>query len=268
MRSNRVFWAAILVGLGFLFLANNLGLMSLNVWSLFWPGFLILLGIWFLIGTRRGTSGLVMESGSIGLEGASKASVVVKHGAGRLSVSGGVESGLLVSGSFANGLDARIKKDGDLLNVVMQSQTPPFPEVIFPWNWMSGRGFEWDFSFARDVPLDLVFEIGAVDAHLDLSEILVKNLALKTGASSTDLKLPAGAGMTHLKVESGVASVKIQIPQGVAARIETQSGLAFISIDQSRFPKQNGYYQSGDYETAENKVEIRIETGVGSVEIH
>ncbi len=268
MRSNRVFWAAILVGLGFLFLANNLGLMSLNVWSLFWPGVLILLGIWFLIGTRRGTSGLVMESGSIDLEGASKASVVVKHGAGRLSVSGGVESGLLVSGSFANGLDARVKKDGDLLNVVMQPQTPPFPEVIFPWTWMSGRGFEWDFSFARDVPLDLVFEIGAVDAHLDLSEILVKNLALKTGASSTDLIMPAGAGMTHLKVESGVASVKIQIPQSVAARIETKSGLASISVNQSRFPKQNGYYQSGDYETAENKVEIRIETGVGSVEIH
>jgi len=268
MRSNRVFWAVILVGLGFLFLANNLGLMSLNVWSLFWPGLLILLGIWFLIGTTRGTSGLVMESGSIDLEGAAKASIVVKHGAGRLSVIGGTESGLLVSGSFANGLDARVKKNGDLLNVVMQPQTPPFPEVIFPWTWMSGRGFEWDFAIARDVPLDLVFEIGAVDAHLDLSEILVKNLALKTGASSTDLKLPAGAGMTHLKVESGMASVKIQIPKGVAARIETQSGLASISVDQSRFPKQNGYYQSGDYETAENKVEIRIETGMGSVEIH
>jgi len=268
MRTNRVFWAAILVGLGFLFLANNLGLMSLNVWSLFWPAFLILLGIWFLFGSTRGTSGLVMESGSIDLEGAARAMVLVKHGAGRLSVSGGAESGKLVSGVFANGLDARVKKDGDSLNVVMQPQTPPFPEVIFPWTWMSGRGFEWDFAFTNNIPIDLVFEIGAVDAHLDLSEILVKDLALKTGASSTDLKLPAGAGMTHLKVESGVASVKIQIPQGVAARIETQGGLSSISVDQNRFPKQNGYYISGDYETAENKVDIRIETGVGSVDIH
>jgi hypothetical protein len=268
MRSNRVFWAIILVGLGFLFLANNLGLMSLNVWSLFWPAFLILMGIWFLIGTTRGTSGLIMESGSIDLEGATRATVVIKHGAGRLSVSGGAESGKLVSGSFANGLDARVKKDGDVLNVVMQPQTPPFPEVIFPWTWMSGRGFEWDFAFAKDIPLDLVFEIGAVDAHLDLSQILVKDLALKTGASSTDLKLPAGAGLTHLKIESGAASVKIQIPQGVGARVEAQAGLASVSVDQSRFPKQNGYYQSPDYETVENKVEIRIETGLGSVEIY
>jgi hypothetical protein len=263
-----MFWAIILVGLGFLFLANNLGLMSLNVWSLFWPAFLILLGIWILIGTTRGKSDLVMQSGSIDLDGASKASVVIKHGAGRLSISGSAESGKLVSGSFANGLDSRVKKDGDNLNVVMQPLSPPFPDVIFPWNWMTGRGFEWDFAFAKDIPLALIFEIGAVDAHLDLSENMVKDLALKTGASSTNLKLPSSAGMTRLKIESGAASVKVQIPEGVAARVESQSGLASISVDQNRFPKQNGYYQSADYETAENKVEIRIETGLGSVEIY
>jgi hypothetical protein len=267
MRSNRVFWAIILVALGFLFLASNLGLMSLNVWSLFWPVFLILLGVWFLFGSTRGKSELVMESGSIDLGGASKASVVIKHGAGRLSVSGSADSGQLASGTFANGLNTRVKKDGDSLQVVMQPETLPFPDMMLPWNWTSG-GFIWDFAFAKDIPLDLVFEIGAVEAQLDLSEYQVKSLALKTGASSTNLKLPSAAGMTHLKVEAGAASVNIQVPEGVAARVETQTGLASVSVDQKRFPKQNGYFQSADYETAENKVDIRIEAGVGSIEIH
>ncbi len=268
MRSNRIFWAILLVGLGFLFLANNLGLMSLNVWNFIWPGFLILLGIWFLIGSTRDKSDLVMESGSIDLESAARASIVIKHGAGRLAVSGSADSGKLVSGSFASGLESRVTRDGDSMNVVMQPQTPPFPEVIFPWNWMSGKGLEWDFSFAKDIPLSLVFEVGAVDAYLDLSQNQIKDLALKTGASSTELKLPSSAGMTYVKIESGAASVKIQIPDGVAARVESQSGLASIMVDQGRFPKQNGIYQSAGYDTAENKVEIRIETGLGSVDIY
>jgi hypothetical protein len=268
MRSSRIFWAVLLVGLGLLFLANNLGLMSLDVWSLFWPAFLILLGIWFLVGTARGKSDLVLEEGSIDRGDATRASVTVKYGAGRLTVSGDAESGKLASGSFANGLDARIKKVGDGLQVVMKPRTPPFPEVIFPWNWMTGRGFVWDFGFARDLPLDLVFETGAVEAHLDLSQLQVKDLVLKTGASATTLKMPAGAGMTHLKVEAGAASVDIQIPEGVAARVESSTGLAVVAVDEKRFPKQNGFYQSPDYEGAANKVAIRIEAGVGAIEVH
>jgi len=266
MRSSRVFWAGILVVFGVLLLFSNLGFISLNIWNLFWPTFLILLGIWFLIGTARGKSDLVMEEGSIGLQDAARASVVVKHGAGMLEIKGGAESGKLVSGTFANGLDARVNKDGDLLKIVMQPNTPPFPEVIFPWNW-SGKGFHWDCGFSTEIPLDLVFEIGAVDARLDLSELQVKDLTLKTGASSTNLKLPAKAGMTHLKVESGAASVEIEVPEGVAARVEASAGLASIDVDQNRFPKQNGYYQSADYDTAENKVDIQIETGLASIEI-
>jgi hypothetical protein len=267
MRSSRIFWATLLVGMGFLFLANNLGLFTINVWSLFWPVFLILLGIWFLIGTTRGTSDLVMEEGSIDLQDAKRASVKVKHGAGMLEVRGGAESGKLVSGTFANGLDARVKKDGDILDVTMQPERPPFPEVIFPWNWMSGKGFHWDCGFATDIPLNMVFEIGAVEAHLDFTEMLVKDIVLKTGASSTDLKLPAQAGQTHLKVEAGAASVEISVPDGVAARVEASAGLATVTVDQERFPKQNGYYQSQGYDTAENKVDIRIETGLGSIDI-
>ena len=267
MRSSRVFWAVLLVLLGLLLLASNLGFISLNIWSLFWPAFLILLGVWFLIGTTRGTSELVMEEGSVDLDGAARAVVVVKHGAGMLEINGGAESGKLVSGTFANGLDPRVKKVGDALDVVLQPARVPFPEVIFPWNWISGKGFHWDCGFTTEIPLDLVFEIGAVDARLDLTDVQVKNLALKTGASSTNLKLPAKAGMTHVKVEAGAASVEITVPEGVAARVEASAGLASVDVDQARFPKQNGIYQSGDYASAENKVDIRIETGLGSIDI-
>lgn len=269
MRSGRVFWAVVLIVLGVIFLAANMGLLSMNVWGLFWPVFLVLLGVWFLVGSSlKGSSGLEMEQGSVDLGGAQSASVTVKHGAGRLSLGGSADAGKLVSGSFANGLDARVNDSGGRLQVVLQPQSRAFPDVFFPGSWVSGGGLAWDFSLSKEIPLDLVFEIGAVDAHLDLTELKVKDLVVKTGASSTAVKLPAAAGSTYFKVEAGAASMDIEIPQGVAARIEAESGLASIKVDESRFPKGNGIYQSPEYESAENKVDIRIETGVASIEIH
>ena len=268
MRSSRLFWAVMLVGFGFVLLANNLGIITVNVWRFFWPIFLIGLGIWFLIGTAVGTGDLEMVAGSVDLDDSDRASIVVKHGAGKLDLTGISEPGKLVSGHFATGLDARVSKTGNILNVVLQPQRHSFPDVFFPGNWNGGKGLQWEFGLSNELPLDLAFEIGAVNAHLDLTALQVKNISLQTGASLTNLKLPAAAGMTYLKVEAGAASIDIQVPEGVAARVESEHGLASVNVDQNRFPKAGGVYQSLDYEGAENKVDIRIETGVSSIEIH
>jgi hypothetical protein len=267
MRQGRVFWAVVLILLGFMFLATNLGIFNINVWRLFWPVFLILLGVWFLLGNVLGTGKMVMEEESVELGEAESASIIIKHGAGRLSLRGSASTGKLVEGKFANGLDANLKREGGRIQAVLQPESRAFPEMFFPGNWISGKGLSWDFSLTKEIPLDLVFEIGAVDARLDLSELQVKDLVIKTGASSTTVQLPTGAGLTHVKVEAGAASLVLEVPEGVAARIESESGLASISIDQNRFPKINGVYQSSDYESTPNKVDIRLESGVASIEI-
>jgi hypothetical protein len=268
MRKNRIFWAVVLVCAGFLLLANNLGLLSINIWNLFWPSLLVILGIWFLVGTMTGTSDFVLEEGSVELGQAESASVTIKYGAGRLDLDGSAVDGKLVSGRFANGLESRVNERGTNLDVVLQPPGQAFPDVFFPGNWMRGKGLQWDFGLTKKIPLDLTFETGAADTNLDLSELQVKNLVLKTGASSTEVKLPLNAGTTYFKVEAGAASLVIYVPDGVAARVDAEAGLASVSVDQKRFPKQNGIYQSADYETAENKVDMRIETGMASIEIH
>lgn len=267
MRKNRIFWAVVLVAAGFLLLLNNLGLFNINLWNLFWPTLLIVLGVWFLIGTATGTGEFVMEEGSVDLGDAESASITVKYGAGRLEMDASADEGKLVSGTFTKGLDARVNQKGSGLDVVLQPPRRVFPDVFFPGNWISGRGFRWDFGLSKEVPLNLVFETGAVDSYLDLTDLQVKELVVKTGASSTEIKLPAKAGNTYFKVEAGAASLVIYVPEGVAARVEADSGLASISVDQNRFPKQGGIYQSADFESADNKIDIRIETGVASIEI-
>jgi hypothetical protein len=79
--------------------------------------------------------------------------------------------------------------------------------------------------------------------------------------------MPAAAGMTKAWFKTGAASLDIKIPTGVAGRIQSSSGLASVIIDRARFPKTGNVYQSTDYETSVNRVDIKIETGVGSVNV-
>ena len=70
-----------------------------------------------------------------------------------------------------------------------------------------------------------------------------------------------------MRAEAGAASLTFLVPTGVAARIGTKMGLGSIQVDESRFPRMGDGYQSTDYATAENRVDLDIQGGVGSVRI-
>jgi len=167
----------------------------------------------------------------------------------------------LFSGTFTNGLDVKAQLEGDRLTVKMRN-TADF------WVWTPGDTLDWDVQLNRDIPLSLDIDSGASASVLDLTDLKVIDLDLDTGASSTELTLPASAGMTRADIDTGVSAVKVRIPQGVAARIRVQSGIAAINVDKNRFPSQGGgIYQSADYATAANKVDLDIESGVGAVDV-
>jgi hypothetical protein len=126
---------------------------------------------------------------------------------------------------------------------------------------------DWDFELNPEIPLSLRLETGASEARLSLGELQVRELFVKTGASSTTIDLPSRAGHTMVTVESGAAAVKIRVPREVAASIIVRSALAGVHVDRTRFSESVGGYRSADFETAMHKTEIFVETSVGSVEI-
>jgi hypothetical protein len=267
MRKSSLFWGGILIVIGALLLLNNLGVLDVNLWSLIWPLFLIALGLWILWGFVAGPRSVEAKEVAIPLEGAGRARVRIRHGAGRLHVSTGAGPGELVTGTFGGGLDYRMRRDGDMLDVEMRVPSDGFPPFFMPWNWGPGGALDWSFGLNSEIPLSLDLETGASDTRLDLTDLRVTDLRLKTGASATDLTLPANAGHTRVDIGAGVASVNIRVPSGVAARIRVKGGLAAITVDQNRFPRMGDTYQSTDYDTAPNKVDIDIETGVGSIDV-
>lgn len=261
MRQNTLFWGLVLILAGGVLLLDNLGILQVNVWNILWPLFLIALGAWILWGTVSRRSPAV-EHSNVPLDGAGRARIRFRHGAGRLQVQSGAGMADLAEGDFGGGLDLRTRREGDLLNVDMA-----VPVQFFPIFWSPGFSLDWSVRLNRDTPLALELNTGAGESRLDLSDLRVAELSLHSGASSTELTLPANAGQTRARIETGAASVRVHIPAGVAARIRAGGGLSSINIDATRFPRMGELYQSHDFDTANNRVDLDIQTGVGSIEI-
>lgn len=261
MRSSSIFWGVILLLIGSILLLDNLGYLGdLDAWGIIWPVGLIFLGVYTLLGILLRRSAKT-EQVSIPLEGASRASLKVRHGAGRLEIRAGSSLGNLLEGSFAGGVDYKSRREEDNLRVKLRA-----PEQGFGF-WDSSTELDWRFTVNSQVPLTLDIGAGAGRAELDLTDLMLSDLKLKTGASESNLHLPAHAGLTRVRVEAGAASISLHVPEGVAGRIRVQSGLSSIRIDQDRFPKQDREYISPGFAEAANKIEIEIEAGVGSIVI-
>lgn len=259
MRRNSMMWGAILILAGLLFLLNNLGILRVDVWGIFWPLVIIWFGVTILWNYFRPRS-RETEHAVIPLEGARQGRLHLKHGAGRLRMSAGAAPDTLAEGDFGGGLDLNTRKDGDLLVADLSMPSMPAP-------WPGMDGLDWNLALNTQVPLSLDLETGAGESTLDLTDVAVTNLRLRSGASSTEVRLPARAGLTRVDLSTGAASVRLLVPQGVAASIQARGGLASIDVDQNRFPRMGDLFQSPDYATAANRVDIHAETGVGSIEV-
>ena len=262
MNRANIFWGVVLLLGGALLLLDNLGLLGdIEVWSLLWPLFLIAVGVWILLGAAMKGS-VTREHISIPLEGAQNARVRLQHGAGKLNITSYTSAGILLDGDFSGKVKVNKRLDGNSLDLKLQMSGD-----FFPFDWSPGQTLDWSFGLTKDVPLNLELETGASENQIDLTELNVSAFSLKSGASSTLLKLPSAAKLTRVKIESGAASVKIVVPEGVAARIRSQSGLSSLTVNNQRFQKMGNTYQSPDYDSAEYQSDIDIQMGVGSVEV-
>lgn len=264
MRRNRLFWGAIVLLAGVLLLMNTLNIFTFNIWPVFWALLLIMAGVWFLLGPRLFKRDFSEEKVSIPLEGASEADIRIDHGAGQLTINSASLPAEILNGTVSGGLEKVISHSGSIVSVRLSmakdSLLVPFPNMDF-------KGFIWNLGINRDLPLRLEINTGAGETVLDLNDALVKQLRIETGASSTRVALPSRAGLTRVMAKAGMASLEFTVPQGVAARISLRTGISGTKIDTSRFPQNGDTYQSPDFDTAVNKVDIEIEAGMGGIEI-
>jgi hypothetical protein len=252
-------WPALILLVGILFLVDLAGIADIDSFGLlarWWPLALVVLGGVILVGAIWPRARAVDEQLSVGVDGAASGEVVFKFGAGRLEVGRGTP-GTLVSGTFEGGVLRRDRGPG---RVELET------DVAQIWPWF-GQRQHWRVGLAPDLPLSLRLEGGASRSELDLADLQVTSLVVKTGASDTRIVLPRDVEHCDVRIDAGAAQVSIDIPDGVAARIRSQMGLGTTAVDERRFPRSSDGWAAPDFDAAPRRAEIRVAGGVGTVRI-
>ncbi len=195
------------------------------------------------------------ETIAVPLDGCIDAEIRLGFGGGELAV-GAAPPGMLLSGTFEGGAIRRSNGPG---RIAIEPINPG--RAFVTW-----RPVRWDVGLTTEVPVDLRLDTGANRASIDLSSLRIRRLELHTGASETSVRLPAG-GQSLVRVACGFASVVLEVPRGVAARIGGRIGLGSIDVDETRFARSGNGWESPDYESALDRVDIAVEGGFGSVRV-
>ena len=257
MRRDNIFWGGVLILFGFLFLLQAQGLIN-NVFSLFWPLILILIGGWMIVNVFWKPTLSASDTFSIPLGMAKSVKYRFAHGAAQIEIAGGAPVGTAIVGASAAGMNYRSQLDGDRLDVKVEGGPSLIP-YIGPTDGV------WRYQLTQAVPVTMSVEAGASKLDINLQDVLASHIELKTGASSVDMTLPAH-GASLLDVEAGAASINLHIPDATAARIRVKSGVTGINVDTKRFPQlDSGIYQSNNFDTSPDRAEIIVEAGLGSI---
>lgn len=260
MNQNRIFWGLLLICSGIIFALVNLGVIHINLWDIFFPSLMIIVGGWILFKSfwRRK---LTSETIEVPLDNVQKADIRIDFGAGKLHVCEGTNPSLCIEAHCEGTAKLEMQKSEQKIEAHLKMESGDLP-VIQPNDY-----FKWDVRLNQQIPLRVEIHSGASDNEYDFRKMQITDLRIESGASNTMVYLPEAAGETRASMKAGAASLSIIIPQDVSARIRVQGALSSVSVDQKRFPRTGDYYQSVDFEASNNRIYLEAEIGVGSIEI-
>ena len=206
------------------------------------------------------------------LGNATAAKVAIDNGDGNLVIDG-LTSGeqLLASGTLQylekQGLPIRtLNTSNGQATLQLKASGGGQPWFRFPWHTCNGAT-EWQIHLNPKVQFDLTAHSDGGNVRLDLAGMAVTHVAADTGGGNMDVVVPKDAANLSVSAKSGAGNVVVHIPGTVAARIHATTGLGKAIID-TRFSKtENNTYQSSDFDSAANKVEVTLHSGAGNVSI-
>jgi hypothetical protein len=195
-----------------------------------------------------------------------EAKLTLEGGAGDIRITG--DSGYLISASGRSPLGSpslRVKRTGGSADVDLGiGQAGAFQSGV---GLASGK-VKVDLS--PQVLWDAELRTGASSLDADFSQVKLRSLVVKTGASSVEVKLgplPEEVSSTQVTVKAGVSSVKIALPHDAEANVVSHSGLSAMDVSDGFQQQGSGAWRTPGYGSATKVYNIAIESGVGSVSI-
>ena len=293
-RKSSLVGPVILIGLGVVFLLNNLGIMDWSVWDVafrLWPVLIVAAGLEILIGRRSALgsvlslvltcaliagalwlygSGVVATSSEVeeisqSLDEATAAQVVIGPAVGSVHVDALEESNQLVSGLIRPISGERVHRDFALEDGTAVFYLQSEGRFVGPFVGGLSREPNWDLGVSSDVPLDLEISLGVGESDIDLRGLMLDDLEVSIGVGQMTVVLPA-EGNFRARIDGAIGNTVVIIPIGMEARVTVDTGLAVKDMPNG-YRQHGGAYESPGYGDAENRIELEIDQAIGNVTV-
>ena len=123
-----------------------------------------------------------------------------------------------------------------------------------------------DLQLNTNIIYDIFLETGATSIDYNLSKFKIENLSIKSGASKIDIIAPQYNG--KININSGVSKIDIAIPNNVGAMVYLDTGISLKDFDENFSKQENNVYLSKNYDNAEYRIDIKIDSGISQINIH
>ncbi len=195
------------------------------------------------------------------------ATIAVKGGAGELNIGAG-QRGVLVKMSGETPFDnpsLDVQRSGSTAEIEASLGSGP---SVWP---LTGRS-RMDLKLSPEVTWDVQFETGAASLEADLRDVPTKCVASQDrrvflghhpGPSAFGALRSTGADRVRCRRRDA------RIPSDAEVRVEAQTGLSSVAVpsDVERLSESGRTYESPGYQNASGRYLIRVQTGLGSVDI-
>jgi len=303
MKTSHIFWGLLFIGLGLLILINNFSTIFMDwgtIWKL-WPLVVILLGISLLVRHKYGKgfiAGLAAVILALAIFASFKTAThffshdfeFVFDGEGNYEFEVTEYSekydSTLNYAEFNFDAGAGSFKIKELTENLFDATTEGRKDNFYLKRFDSDSSSKIDFvmqstrfriginNYKNKVDMklnpqpiwNLTFDVGAASMDFDLTEIKTKNIDINMGAASINLKVGDKYSETNISIDAGASDIDIFIPQSSGCSINTDGALSSKNFDD--FEKINsGHYQTTNFEEADSKIYISIDSGVSSITV-
>jgi hypothetical protein len=294
IRRRSIIGPLLLIGLGILFLLNNLGMLNWSTWDVIfrlWPVFLIAAGLDLVIGRSSVWGSLIAivvivgvvalgvsyaqgagplatgtrQSLSFPIRDATRAEVRLSPAVGFVEVASSSSTTELLTGSTWVGGGMNVVNDfsaqGEdaVLNIRAEGAG-----VFFPTFGAPGQP-TWDLQLTPAVPVDLSVDLGAGQSVLDLHGSKVYALRVNQGIGQSVVYLPRN-GVVKANLSTAIGEMIVVVPPGVAARIHAGTAIVARNIP-ATFVRDGDNYTSPNYAEATDKVDLELSLAIGSLSV-
>ncbi|MBN1311426.1 MAG: protein kinase [Anaerolineae bacterium] len=217
------------------------------------------------IGLGGADDALTSQEISQGLRGASALEVILEPGllGGSLDVEAMSSEDNALEGYYESAIGGKLDVDYEMIGDTGQLTLSRGDIDLKP----PKDDFKEDLtvSLTDVVPIDLIVRLSFGETTLDLDGLNLRSLTIEGGAGKTYVAL-SDQGTYEVEIRMGMGEFIVEIPEGMEARVEIDSGLSEITIDNdSLIEIDDNKWQTDNYVGATESIRVKIATGLGSI---